>query len=413
MKLIRPRSFPWTFALFATLFLISAPYSIRAAEPFSFLVTGDSRTEPFLPYGSGQEPRIRELLDLRYSHKPLQLSYGDDGMLRQVMVGAVGDKQQLRLSYRNGWPERIDALEPDGEEQRILDRGGRMWGFDNLVRDIQAGAAGNGPTFIVHGGDITLNGFQGRSLAESPFWQLFNSLLLMRLPAADDGLGLPARLFSTVGNHETWGDPQIEGMLSTFPWLQQFGLSAERRIYAFSYRNNRFIFLDTGDYCPGGTCWASKNPGFDDQMAFLRKQLNQARDAGEHNAFVIYHKPSFVQVGHDPLPDGQNPHPVLRQYAKDMNILVFNSHTHTTERYEVDGVHYQVMGGGGAPQAFAETEHPSSQEELYWQGRPRAEEYNYLRVDVDGAALKVTLHRYRPPQEPEWVELFTVSRKNQ
>jgi len=288
-----------------------------------------------------------------------------------------------------------------------------MWGFDNLVRDIQAGAAGNGPTFIVHGGDITLNGFQGRSLAESPFWQLFNSLVLMRLPAADDGLGLPGRLFSAVGNHETWGDPQMEGMLSTFPWLQQFGLSAERRIYAFSYRNSRFIFLDSGDYCPGGTCWAGKNPDFDDQMAFLRNQLNQARDAGEQHTFVIYHKPSFVQVGHDPLPTGQNPHQVLRQYARDMNILVFNSHTHTTERYEVEGVRYQVMGGGGAPQAFSETEHPSNQEELYWQGRPRVEEYNYLRVDVDGPVLKARLHRYRPPREPEWVDLFAVNGESQ
>jgi len=87
-------------------------------------VTGDSRTEPFLPYGPGQEPRIKELLDLRYSHKPLQLSYGDDGTLRQVLVGAAGDRQQLRFNYRNGWPERIDTLKPDGEERRILDRGG-------------------------------------------------------------------------------------------------------------------------------------------------------------------------------------------------------------------------------------------------------------------------------------------------
>ena len=37
-------------------------------------------------------------------------------------------------------------------------------------------------------------------------------------------------------------------------------------------------------------------------------------------------------------------------YAKDMEVVVLNGHVHTTELYEVDGVKYLLLGGGGAEQ---------------------------------------------------------------
>ena len=41
---------------------------------------------------------------------------------------------------------------------------------------------------------------------------------------------------------------------------------------------------------------------------------------------------------------------MIASYAKDMEIIVFNGHVHTTEIYEVDGVKYLMLGGGGAEQ---------------------------------------------------------------
>ena len=40
----------------------------------------------------------------------------------------------------------------------------------------------------------------------------------------------------------------------------------------------------------------------------------------------------------------------IAAYAKDMEIVVFNGHVHTTELYDVDGVKYLMLGGGGAEQ---------------------------------------------------------------
>ncbi len=41
---------------------------------------------------------------------------------------------------------------------------------------------------------------------------------------------------------------------------------------------------------------------------------------------------------------------LLASYAKDLDIVVFNGHVHTTEIYDVDGVKYLLLGGGGAEQ---------------------------------------------------------------
>jgi hypothetical protein len=99
-----------------------------------------------------------------------------------------------------------------------------------------------------------------------------------------------------------------------------------------------------------------------------------------------------------------------------MELVVFNGHVHTTELYEVDGVKYLLLGGGGAEQdpilpGRTSIKVPASYPpELYWKGQPPREEYNYVLVDVDpDQKTKFTLTRYRPGSaEPFGTEaLFT------
>jgi hypothetical protein len=94
---------------------------------------------------------------------------------------------------------------------------------------------------------------------------------------------------------------------------------------------------------------------------------------------------------------------------------VFNGHVHTTELYEVDGVKYLLLGGGGAEQdpilpgrtsIKVPADYPP---DLYWKGQPPKEEYNYVLVHVKpGQKTKFTLNRFRPwSAEPfATVELF-------
>ena len=116
-----------------------------------------------------------------------------------------------------------------------------------------------------------------------------------------------------------------------------------------------------------------------------------------------------------PIPESQNPHHVLASYAKDLEIVVFNGHVHTTELYEVDGVKYLLLGGGGAEQdpILPGRTHiavpPNYPPDLYWKGERRREEYNYVVVDVQpGQRAKFTLNRFRPGSAAPFasVELF-------
>ncbi|MEJ2169346.1 MAG: metallophosphoesterase [Desulfobacterales bacterium] len=377
---------------------LAAGIQVYAATPFSFVAIGDTRTEPYLTGGMEQAQAMEKVLKERYHDNPVRLFFDSTG-LELTRAEIQEQSALLTLYYRDGWPRTIVKL-ANGRARVLMRDMGRKWVCNRIVSAVNRGASdpANGALFVIHGGDIPVFGYQGATLDESPYWQLFDDELLSRLPPPGKNLGLPGRVLAAVGNHETWHDEKISGLLTAMPWLKALGLSDKRRIYAVRFRNCRFIFLDAGGYKTGsyGEAWTSDYPGFDAQMAFLKKELKAAKETGADHVFIVYHKPSFVKVGHDPLIMDQNPHKFIKEFAKDLNIVVFNSHSHSTEHYLVDGVHYLVLGAGGAPQAFDLNANPSPESELYWKGQNRVEEYNYLQVFVDGPKIKGTIHRFRP-----------------
>lgn len=153
-------------------------------------------------------------------------------------------------------------------------------------------------------------------------------------------------------------------------------------------------------------------------MSELKNWLDEAKAAGMRKVFIAFHAPAFCRSGMGPIPEPQNPHKVIASYAKDLDIVVFNGHVHTTELYEVDGVKYLLLGGGGAEQdpilpGRTSIKVPAGYPpDHYWNGEPPKEEYNYLLVDVQpGQPTKFTLNRFRPwAAKPfESVELFGSS----
>jgi hypothetical protein len=138
-------------------------------------------------------------------------------------------------------------------------------------------------------------------------------------------------------------------------------------------------------------------------MTQLKRWLDEAKDKGMKKTFIVFHYPVFCRAGLGPIPQPDNPHKVIAAYAKDMEVIVFNGHVHTTELYDVDGVKYLLLGGGGAEQdpilpgrtsIKVPADYPP---ELYWKGKPPQEEYNYVLVDVGpGEKTKFNLTRYRP-----------------
>jgi hypothetical protein len=292
---------------------------------------------------------------------------------------------------------------------------GGDWVVREAVRDVQTGRA----KFIVNTGDMVWWGTQGRTVADSPYWSLVNDEVLKRLPTPDAKMraaGLEGRVFTAVGNHEVWGDPDIEGVLSAFPYLKKLGLSSDRMIYKYDFDGVRFIFLYTGDYnYRSPSEWDANRPAYDAQMKQLSEWLDEAKAKGIRKAFVSFHYPVFARSGMGPIPEPDNPHKLLASYAKDLDLVVFNGHVHTTEIFEVDGVKYLMLGGGGAEQdpilpGRTSIKVPANYPpDLYWNGQPPKEDYNYVLVDVKpGEKTRFTLNRFRPwAAKPfESIELF-------
>jgi hypothetical protein len=402
-----------------------------AASAFSFAVYGDSRSMMYLPYKSSQREEAIKLMvdmfDLVFPEKVAEAVVRRDvkliydpatDELTQIVMPFETKSEVATLTVDKGWVTEAsveDVKLLPGVRRTMFRLHGGEWVAREVVKDVQGGRA----RFILNTGDMVWWGKQGGTPSENPYWKLVYEDVLKQLPAPDGQMraaGLPGRVFPAVGNHEVWDDSDVEGLLHAFPYLKQFGVSDKRLIYKFDFNGVRFIFLWTGKYdYRSPSSWDATRPAYEAQMTELKKWLDEAKAAGVKKTFIGFHAPAFARSGMGAVPASQNPHKVIASYAKDLEIVVFNGHVHTTELYEVDGVKYLLLGGGGAEQdpilpgrtsIKVPADYPP---DLYWKGQPPKEEYNYLLVDVaPGQKTKFTLNRFRPwAAKPfESVELF-------
>jgi hypothetical protein len=433
---IRPILLAFAMALAFQLPTATAQQAASTANPgFSFAAYGDSRTMMYLPYKADQEAEAKKLMVEMFNlvlpekiaeevvKKDVKLTYDPEtGDLAQIVMPFMTRSEVMTLTVDQGWVTEAsveDVKLLPGVRRPIFRLIGGGWVAREVVKAVQAGQA----KFVLNSGDIVWWGNQGRTVFDSPYWKRVDKTLLSRLPAPDSAMraaGLEGRWFPTVGNHEVWGDPKIEGVLSAVPYLKKLGLSANRLVYKFDFNGARFIFLWTGEYdYRSPSSWDADRPSYEEQMKQLRQWLDEAKSAGTRKVFVTFHNPAFCRSGMGAIPEAQNPHKVLASYAKDLEIVVFNGHVHTTELYEVDGVKYLLLGGGGAEQdpilpgrthIKVPADYPP---DLYWKGEAPKEEYNYVLVDVQpGQKTKFTLNRFRPwSAEPfATIELFGSSK---
>jgi hypothetical protein len=397
---------------------------------FSFAVYGDSRTMMYIPYKEDQQEKIqKQLVDVlalvlgdkveEVVKKRVKLTFDPVSKeLVHVHMPMPSKSEVAYMTLDRGWVteaavENVKQL--SGARLTIYRIAGGDWVAREAVRDVQTGRA----RFLVSTGDIVWWGKQGLTVFDSPFWKRVNETVLKPLPAPDAEMraeGLEGRFFPSVGNHEVWGDPKIEGVLSAIPHLKKLGLSAKRLIYKFDFKGVRFIYLWTGKYdYRAPSLWASERPVYAEQMEQMKKWLDEAKTRGMRKAFIVFHYPVFCRSGFGAIPAEANPHKVIASYAKDLELVVFNGHVHTTEIYDVDGVKYLMLGGGGAEQdpilpgrshVRVPRDYPP---DLYWKGQDRKEEYNYVLVDVDPRQrTRFTLNRFRPwaARPFESVELY-------
>ena len=409
----------------------TAQQTKRAADSgFSFAAYGDSRPMMYLPPKAGQPDLVQmfvEMFGLVMPEKVAEEVVKKDVKmifdpvtkeLIKIIMPFMTKTEVMTLTVDKGWVTEAsveDVKLLPGVHRTMFRLSGGDWVAREIVKDVQSGRA----KFVVSSGDVVWWGNQGRTVADSPYWKRVNDTQLKPLPPADSEMraaGLEGRWFMSVGNHEVWGDPKIEGVLNAVPYLKKLGVTADNPIYKFDFKGVRFIYLWSGKYdYRSPSLWDADRPKYAEQMKQLQQWMNEAKAKGIKKAFIIFHYPTFARSGLGAIPGPDNPHKVIAAYAKDMEVVVLNGHVHTTELFDVDGVKYLMLGGGGAEQdpilpgrtsIKLPADYPP---DLYWKGEPPKEEYNYVLVDVKpGQKTKFTLNRFRPwSAEPfATVELF-------
>lgn len=403
-----------------------------APSRFSFDVYGDSRSMMYLPYKASQEAEARTLMVDMFNlvlpkiiseyevHKHVKLTYDPSTHeLIQVVMPFESRSEINTVTLDKGWVTSAsveDVKLLPGVHRTMFRLEGGKWVAREVVKDIESGNA----EFLVNTGDLVWWGKQGGKPSDNPYWTLVDKDVLSLLPPPDKKMqeaGLYGRVFPAVGNHEVWNDTDVEGLLASFPYLSKLGVSDKQLIYKFDFSGVRFIFLWTGPYnYRHPSEWNAKRPEYEAQMKQLRTWLDEAKSTGIRKVFITFHAPAYCRAGMGPIPEAQNPHKIIASYAKDMDIVVFNGHVHTTEVFQTDGVKYFVLGGGGAEQdpilpgrttvKNLPADYPA---DLYWKNEAPREEYNYLHVEVTpGQPTKFTINRFRPQSAEPFatVELF-------
>ncbi|MGA3213810.1 MAG: hypothetical protein ABSD20_21085, partial [Terriglobales bacterium] len=280
LKAIVAASAAFAFAL--TTSTTSAQQKSRPAEAgFSFDVYGDSRSMMFLPYKVDQEAEARKLMVDMFElvlpekvaaplvEKSVKLTYDPStNELVQVEMPFLTASQVMTLTLDKGWVTEAsveDSKLMPGVRHRVFRLQGGDWVAREIVRDVNSGNA----SLVLSTGDLVWWGKQGDKPSDSPYWKLVNEDVLKQLPPPDKHMkeaGIEGRVFPAVGNHEVWGDTDVEGLLNIFPYLKQFGVSKNKLTYKFDYNGVRFIFLWTGKYdYREPTSWGATRPTYEEQ----------------------------------------------------------------------------------------------------------------------------------------------------
>jgi hypothetical protein len=204
------------------------------------------------------------------------------------------------------------------------------------------------PSFMVDNGDLTYDG-------SASTYQTFFSIergLLSRMPT-----------FPSLGNHD---------VNNVTNWLRYLALPNNERWYSFHYGNSSFHCIDVySSYTPGSTQY---------NWLVSELQADSANPAIRH-IFVFFHEPPYTTN------TGHSSNTTVRMYLCPLFeqyhvAIAFQGHGHCYEHALVNGVHYIVTGGGGAP-PYTGWNSPQPWD-IY-----REATYEFVLVDVNGDTIRM------------------------
>jgi predicted phosphodiesterase len=214
----------------------------------------------------------------------------------------VGDTQGT--SHWEFWRERNDR------ERKLI--------IDEITR--------REPAFVIHLGDLTTRG------SSEKHWQEFDDMHKefreKRIP-----------YFPILGNHEFYGSNKkaLQNYFGRFPHLHQ------KRWYSFTWGNIAMVMLDSNFS-------TLTKEQIEQQTRWYLDELEQFEKKAEIDFIIVCcHEPPFTNSR------VVSPNEKVKIYFADPFLrfqktrLFFSGHSHSYERFQMDGKFFVVSGGGGGP----------------------------------------------------------------
>lgn len=223
---------------------------------------------------------------------------------------------------------------------------------DELHRKVVQAISRNDPDFVIHTGDLVTDGYD---TAQWPnFFDIERDLLRKTV------------YFPVLGNHE-----RNNARFHEF-------FDVQSPYYSFNWGGAHFALLDT-DIANWSVSPAERERFWADQVRWLEQDLQKAAKA-DFRFLVMHHPPmTAYQVADHMSKETPGLVPLCEKYKVD---ALFAGHDHNYQHHLVNGVHYIITGGGGAPLANVDSPIPGVTQKV-----EKIE--HYVRVKVEGKRARM------------------------
>lgn len=245
------------------------------------------------------------------------------------------------------------------------------------------------PAFVVHLGDLTTRG------ASKGHWQQFDELhrefRVKKIP-----------YFPILGNHEFYGNDEIalRNYFLRFPHL------SERRWYSFTWENIGFILVDSNF----SRLTMEEN---EQQRKWYIEELERfQRDEKIDYVMVCCHEPPFTnsRVVH--------PNEKVKAFFGDpflkyrKSSFFFSGHSHSYERFQIEGKFFVVSGGGGGPRHQLSV-HPEKRRYHDLFGGPELRFFHFVCLQIQDNMIIYNVYRLEPNESFTAIDRITLSKTEQ
>jgi len=260
----------------------------------------------------------------------------------------VGDTQ--RTSHWEFWRERNEK-----ERKQIL---------EEIVR--------RGPAFVLHLGDLTTRGSSEKHWHE--FDDLNKVLREKKIP-----------YFPILGNHEFYGNDEkaLQYYFNRFPHLRN------KRWYSFTWKNIGLVMVDSN------FATLAEEQTKRQAQWYLNELERFDKDGGIEYVMVCCHHPPFTNsrvISPNEKSKLNFADPFVR-FRK--TCFFFSGHSHTYERFKIEGKLFIVTGGGGGPRHKVSIDSQNRRFDDLFPG-PGLRFFHFCEVENHGRVFDYKLLRLEP-----------------